>query len=383
MIQAIHQRNDYFCRLMQNSLSRLLFVFVMLVGISSCSNYNKLLKSTDYEKMYTEAKRYYEKKNYGKAVPLLDELLIQFKADPRFKEVYLMYAYTRYGLDEFVLASYHFKNFYESFPNSDKAEEALFMHVYCDYLDSYPYYLDPSVTQHAMDNLQLFINIYPSSERVPECNKYMDELRGRLRKKSLELAKLYIRMEDYRAATVALRNTLKDYPELDNSDEVRFLLIRCAYLLADGSVESKKEERFKEVAKIYQEFVEEHGADSKFYFRVKDVYETSLRDLKELSVRRGYTFYDKKEYSAAGKFFLSESKREGVEQKDKLHYLAVKSFYKEAMSNEIERVQYLNEVVNASADFTSRFGTENTYSKKVAALRKKAESKLKTNKKDR
>ncbi|TNE82256.1 MAG: outer membrane protein assembly factor BamD [Bacteroidetes bacterium] len=379
MIRAIDQRNVYFCRLMQNSLSRLLFVFVLLIGMSSCGEYNKLLKSTDYEKMYTEAKRYYEKKNYGKAVPLLDELLIQFKADSRFKEVYLMYAYTRYGLEEFVLASYHFKNFYESFPNSDKAEEALFMHVYCDYLDSYPYYLDPSVSRHAMDNLQLFINIYPNSERVADCNKYMDELRGRLRQKSLELAKLYIRMEDYRAATVALRNTLKDYPELDNSDEVRYLLIRCAYLLAKGSVENKKEERFKEVAKVHKEFIEEHGADNKYYPRVKDVYETSLKDLKDLSVKRGYSFYDRKEYAAAGKFFLSESKRDGVEQKDKLHYLAVKSYYKEAMRNEIERGQYLNEVVNAAADFSSRFGTDNTYSKRVAALRKKAESKLKTN----
>ncbi len=364
-------------------MSRLLFVFVLLIGMSSCSNYTKLLKSTDYDKMYSEAKRYYEKQNYGKAIPLLDELLIQFKADARFKEVYLMYAYSRYGLEEFVLASYHFKNYYESFPNSDKAEEALFMHVYCDYLDSYPYYLDPSVSQHAMDNLQLFINIYPSSERVQECNKYMDELRGRLRRKSLELAKLYIRMEDYRAATVALRNTIKDYPELDNSDEVRYLLIRCAYLLANGSIESRKEERFKEVAKVHAEFVEEHGTQNKYYSRVKDVYETSLSDIKELSVKRGYTFYDKKEYAAAGKFFLSESKRDGIAQKDKLHYLAVKSFYKEAMRNEIERTQYLNEVVNVSVEFTSRFGTENTYSKKVAALRKKAESKLKTNDKDR
>lgn len=376
MIHKIEQRNMYFCRLMQNKLTRIILILLLAVSVTSCSKYNQLLKSTDYEKMYTEAKKYYAKKEYIKAVGLFDELLIHFKADERFKEVYLMYAYSRYGLNEFVLASYHFKNFYESFPNSDKAEEALFMHVYCEYLDSYPYFLDPSVTQKAMNSLQLFINVYPYSERVDECNKYMDELRGRLRKKAYKAALLYIKMEDYRAATVALKNTIKDYPELDNLDEVQYLIIKCSYLLAEGSVDSKKEERLKEVGNEFALYKEDFGPENKYYSRSEEIYNKSLTKLRELSVQRGYTYYNRKEYAAAATYFLEESKQPDVEEKARLHYLAVKSLYKEALNNEPERVIYLNKVIDTAAEFVGRFGDKNEYTKKVLSYKEKASHKL-------
>ena len=42
--------------------------------LSSCGEYNKLLKSTDYEYKYEAAKNYFAKGQYSRAATLLNEL---------------------------------------------------------------------------------------------------------------------------------------------------------------------------------------------------------------------------------------------------------------------------------------------------------------------
>ncbi len=369
-------RNHYFCRLMRNWSSTLFLFLGLVVFTSSCSQYDKLLKSTDYEKMYTEAKRYYDKKDYGKASQLLDVLLVQFKGDPRFQEVYLMYAYSRYGMEEIVIASYHFNNFYQSFPNNPRAEEALYMHVYCEYLDSYPYYLDPSVSRRAMDEIQLFINLYPESEYVEECNNYLDVLRGRLRKKSLESALLYLKMEDYMAAQIALKNTIQDFPELENRDEVMSIIVECQYKLAIRSISTKKEERLKEVDDLYTEFVQNFGAKNKYHSKAKNYKEQAEAELRVLAINQGYAYYNAKQYEEAGEYFLEQSKRDEIEQKQKLHYLSVKSYYKQGRISESNAQTFYELAIKTADEYMSRFGTDSEYADEVLHCKKKAQRKL-------
>ena len=249
---------------------------------ASCSEYNKILKSHDAERKYTEAKRLYEKKQYLKAAPLFDDLLVRFKGDKRFEEVYYLFASCKYELNEIPLAGYHFKNFYESFPLSTRAEDALYMHVYCSYLESYPYYLDPESTRQAMDNFQLFINVYPQSPKVEECNKYLDELRGRLRKKAIMSARLYLKMEDYRAAIIAFKNAIKDFPEIENRDELHYLILKSSYLLAQNSIESKQIERFEDVLKAYSDFTEDATPESPYHKDAGEYNERAKQQLNQL-----------------------------------------------------------------------------------------------------
>lgn len=45
------------------------------MGLTSCGEYNKLLKSTDYEYKYEAAKSYFAKGQYTRAATLLNELI--------------------------------------------------------------------------------------------------------------------------------------------------------------------------------------------------------------------------------------------------------------------------------------------------------------------
>ena len=77
------------------------------------------------------------------------------------------------------------------------------MTAYCYYLDSPDLTLDQASTYKAIENLQLFINLYPKSERVNECNQLIDKLRNKLETKSFLNAKLYFKIGDYKAAIFA------------------------------------------------------------------------------------------------------------------------------------------------------------------------------------
>src|SRR4051812_18636892 len=97
-----------------------------------------------------------------------------------------------YKLKDYLAAPYHFNEFATSYPSDPRAEEARFLTAYCYYLDAPVYSLDQESTYKCIDKLQLFINLYPKSDRVAEASKLIQDLRDRLELKSYSNAKLYL-----------------------------------------------------------------------------------------------------------------------------------------------------------------------------------------------
>ena len=56
------------------------------MGLTSCGEYNKLLKSTDYEYKYEAAKSYFAKGQYTRAATLLNGLIAILKGTPNAEE---------------------------------------------------------------------------------------------------------------------------------------------------------------------------------------------------------------------------------------------------------------------------------------------------------
>jgi outer membrane protein assembly factor BamD len=203
------------------------------------------------------AKKYYNSGSYYKAQPLLEELITAYRGTERAEDVYYFYAYCEMYMGNYTLASYHFKNFCIGFPRSEKAEEAEYLSAYCLTLESPEYSLDPTSTEKAYDALQTFINRHPTSERLKACNEQMDKLRRKLELKAYNSAMLYYRMEDYRAAAIMFKNTLVTYPDLDEREEVLFLISKAYFRFAKNSIEIKKQDRYEEMLKAWDNFKEE------------------------------------------------------------------------------------------------------------------------------
>jgi len=194
-----------------------LFALTVLVVLASsgCKNsYNRLLKKGTINEKYAAANKYYEKKNYFRAAALYEEVMSVFRGRRESEEMYFKYAMCHFQMDEFSVAGYHFKTFSETYPQSDYAEEASFHFALSEYEKALPSYLDQTNTKLAIQKFQIFINRYPESKRIPECNVYMDDLRAFLLKKAYTNSKLYYRVGDYKAAMVAFENAIKDYPDI-------------------------------------------------------------------------------------------------------------------------------------------------------------------------
>jgi outer membrane protein assembly factor BamD len=235
----------------------LVLLSVMILG--SCkSKFEKLKASNDNPKKYQEAIKYYNKRDYSKALDLFDDLAQRYRGRSGAEDLFYYYAYTNYKLRDYTSARYHFKNFADTYPTSPRAEECRFMAAYCYYLDSPIFSLDQTNTQSAIDALQLFINLYPKSERVAEASKLIQNLRDKLEEKSYANAKLYLTIGDYQAAVISFNNSLRDYPDTKYAEEMAYLTIKAQYLYAKNSSELKQEERFNQAITYYQQFADSY-----------------------------------------------------------------------------------------------------------------------------
>ncbi|MEJ7780011.1 MAG: outer membrane protein assembly factor BamD [Daejeonella sp.] len=264
------------------SLSILLIIIITIAGCKS--KYEKLRASNDTVKKYKEAVKLYDKKNYSKALPLFEDLLQKYRGTDGAEELSYLYAYTHYKLRDYTTARYHFKTFADTYASSDKAEECRFMAAYCFYLESPTYSLDQDNTVKAMEALQLFINLHPKSERVPEASKLIANLRTKLETKSYANAKLFLDIGDYKSAVIAFRNSERDFPDTKYAEEMEFLTIKAQALYAGASLEIKQEERYNEAIQLYTEFVQNYP--SSIYLKeaeqIKKNSDRSIVEVKKL-----------------------------------------------------------------------------------------------------
>ncbi|MBL7915692.1 MAG: outer membrane protein assembly factor BamD [Bacteroidia bacterium] len=235
------------------------FTVILLFSIltfSSCSKFSKIQKSTDMEAKYQAAVKYYEKKSYFQALQLFEELITVFRGTNRAEETYFYYAQCYFETGDYTIAAYHFNNFNQTFPGSAKAEEALFKNAYCYYLDSPVSSLDQKNTLDAIRQFQLFVNRYPQSDKVQNCNQLIDELRLKLETKEFNNAKLYFKTGQNKAALTAFQNVIKSYPSSIYKEECLYYAFRSAYLYANQSIDSKKAERYKYAIESYYKLID-------------------------------------------------------------------------------------------------------------------------------
>ncbi len=225
----------------------------ILLLLASCSGYEKVLKSDDINYKLSKANAYYEKRQYQKANGVYQNLLPVMKGTKDFEMLYFKYAYTSFYLKDYLAASYHFKNFTDYFPSSKDADEAEYMHAYCLYKESPKPNLDQTNTIKAMEAMQSYINMHPSSKRVPEANKLMLDMRSKLEVKDADAAKLYYNLGHYKAASVAYKLLLESYPESVAADYYQYMTMRSYYQYAKASIKGKQEERYGNAAAAYQE----------------------------------------------------------------------------------------------------------------------------------
>ena len=235
------------------------FFIILAVGIILCtsckSEFEKIRTSNDAETIYNSAVKYYQEEDYSRSLELITIVLNSYRGKKEFEDLNYMLANANYQIGNYELASSYFKNFANGFLNSHRREESDFMSAYSLYRLSPTFRLDQGNTLKAIDAFQLFVNSYPNSPRVGECNKLMDGMRQKLEEKAYNEAYLYYNIRQYQAAIHSFENLVKDFPETKRVEDVRFYIIKSSYDFASNSVYEKQEERLQVTIDRCNEFL--------------------------------------------------------------------------------------------------------------------------------
>lgn len=258
---------------------RIYIVLIISVLVSSCGEYEKLLKSTDYDLKKEKVKEYYDAGKFVKVTELLSQILPRYRATEEAQDLNWMNAQSYYGMSDYLTAGSYFKSYIDQYPYGKYAEEASFMSAMCDYKMSPRAELDQQSTRDGIEGFSYFISRYPMSSKVEESKTLSKELEERLVEKSYLNAKLYFNVGQYKAAVVALTNSLKEYSESKYREEMMFLKLSSLFQYAEKSLAIKQRERYQATLDDYYSFMEEFPK-SNFSKDVKRIYQQTAKYLK-------------------------------------------------------------------------------------------------------
>ncbi|MGL5317707.1 MAG: outer membrane protein assembly factor BamD [Bacteroidales bacterium] len=243
---------------------KLSYILLLLVTFTSCGEYNKLLKSSDYELKYEYAKKYFDQKKYSKATTLLEELVPLYKGTDKAEESLYLLARSFYLGKDYLSAGSYFTTYYNTYPKGKYTELARFYTGEGYFLDSPEAKLDQTETYKAINELQLFLEYFPGSDKRDQVENMIVDLQEKLALKELFNSQLYFNLGDYqgdnnfRSAIITAQNAIKDYPYSNLREDFYILVLKAKYYEALNSKESVKEDRMRDVLDEYYSFKNEY-----------------------------------------------------------------------------------------------------------------------------
>lgn len=254
--------------------------------VSCKTTYNTVLKSTDYDYKYEAAKEYYAAGNYGKCSQLLEDMVMLLKGTEKAEESLFMLGMCYYNMRDYETATLYLDRYYKTYTKGTYTELARFFSGKASYMQSPDIRLDQSPTITAINTLLEFLDFYPYSDKRSEVYDLLEILRNRLAEKEYQSALLYYNLgsytgncvnggSNYEACIITAENTLKTYPYTSHREDLMMMILRARYRLANKSIASKKEERYRETIDEYFGFKNEFP-ESKYMHEADKIYKYSV-----------------------------------------------------------------------------------------------------------
>lgn len=256
----------------------ILGVFAVLAASSCKSQYDTLLSSNDVDTKYKAAFDYFNKGKYQKSAALFESMSVLTDGTERDDTVQYYWGLSNYRYKDYVTAEANFNRFVNNFPRSPFAEEARFLRIDCLYKSTYRYELDQAPTKVAIASINEYEKDYGSNLHKDDCDAMLKDLNGRLDRKAFEGARLYYNMEDYKAARVAFRNTLKANSENIYREDILYYIAKSSYKYAQLSIASKQRDRYLTFMDDYLNFMSENP-QSKYSKELKTLYNRAQKVL--------------------------------------------------------------------------------------------------------
>lgn len=269
-------------------MKKLLLICLLATSLgllSSCGEYQRVLKTGDPSIKFEYGKKWFEEGKYTQAASVLSEVVGTFKGSERAEETLYMLGMCNYYNKEYPTAGVYFHTYYTRYPKGKFNEDARYYAGMGYYLGSPDVQLDQSETVKAIEELTAFLEYYPSSPRVQEVQNVIFALQDKLALKQLQNAQLYYNLGTYggnnfRSAIIVAENALKEYPYSIYKEEFDMLILKSMFKEADLSVAEKQGERFRSVIDQYYSFINTYP-ESPFKNEAENIFKIASKHVKE------------------------------------------------------------------------------------------------------
>ncbi len=239
------------------------FISVLCLFFSfSCFDKNIVLQD-DLSLKFAKALNLFNKSKFSRAKDEFDYII---KLDPGSKyatESQYYMAESLFQLEEYLEASTVFDRYVRFAPDFSKIEIARYRICECAINSSNSFQRDQYQTQYALEQLQMFIEDFPSSKRLKDAENAITQLRHKLATKDYESARMYLKLEEYGSALIYFKSVLNQFYDISISDDARIGIV-FTHILNDNyqgaisyfqsqSGRFLSEEKFNEAEKLLQE----------------------------------------------------------------------------------------------------------------------------------
>lgn len=260
-------------------------ILLAALAMTSCGEYQRVLKSTDPDYRLEYAKRAFEEKKYTQAATALENVPTAFRGNEKAEDALYLMALSYFENKDYETSGTYFKNYYTRYPKGKYTELARYYAGYGYYLDSPDPPLDQTGTIKAIEELQAFLDFFPRSDKVSIAQNAIFELQDKLTLKQLENAQLYYNLGTYRgnnyeSAIIVARNAIKDYPYSKYKEDLELLILKSRYQEAVNSIEERKADRFRDVVDEYYSYINNYP-DSRNRDEADNIFKIAQRYVKE------------------------------------------------------------------------------------------------------
>ncbi len=218
-----------------------IFAAAMILLLIGCSSSEQTAAPTGDER-FASAMKLFEDEDYLEAIDEFTVITLQYQGGAFADDAQFYLGECRFKRGEYLLAAFEYQQFKRSYPASPLTADAQFRLGMCYYELSPPSNLEQQYTHKAIDELQMFVEYNPAHPKAVEAENLIKELTNRLARKSFEIAKQYMILEQYRSAIYYFDDVLEKYHDTEYAPQafvgkIEALMARKRH--ADAEIEIK------------------------------------------------------------------------------------------------------------------------------------------------
>ena len=217
---------DHECTQVKNVLFGILLAVtaLFLAGCPSLWNAKAEDKPATAEELLKAGEERFEKKDYAAAIDRFEHLKSRHVDFNRMPEVYLRIADSLYHQGSYDKANGRYLQFLELYPNHKEVPRARFQIAMAYFHQIKNVDLDTRIIQQAAQSFKKVAESPDAGEWGKKAEEKRKECLKKLAEKELYKARTYLSTSNYKAARLAAKRILEEYPKLGYDEEADKLI---------------------------------------------------------------------------------------------------------------------------------------------------------------